>query len=66
MRGNLRKLKEMYPEMAARVCQQSADQPLGVPQHCPDYHIWSSVSWSLACTNVVQVLLKRAKEGPLV
>lgn len=35
MRGNLRKLKEMYPEIAARVCQQPADQPLGVSQALP-------------------------------
>lgn len=35
MRGDLRKLKEMYPEMAARVCQQPAAQPVGVPQALP-------------------------------
>lgn len=66
MRENLRKLKEIYQGMAARVCQQPADQPLGHLWHCLGYHIWSYVSWSHSCTNVVQVLLKRAKEGPLV
>lgn len=66
MRGNLRKLKETYPEMAAKVCQQLADQPLGAPLALPDYHIWSSVSWSRSCMNVVQELLKRAKEERLV
>lgn len=36
MTGNLRKLKEIYQEMRARVCQQPADQPLWAPLALPE------------------------------
>lgn len=39
---------------------------LGTSWHCPNYHIWAFISWSYSCMNVVEVLLKRAKQGPLV